>query len=272
VTAPPPAARPAGHPAAPRPLRIVVADDNPVVRAGLAALLREHPGLDVVAQAADGAEAYEAARRLRPDAVLLDVRMPGVDGLTALPHLAALAPVLMLTYDGRPAVARTALELGARGFLVHGEFTAGQLVAAVTAVATGRSAFGQSVYAVRTPDTRPPQPVAPWPGPEAQVAGKPYEFAQQSSHKQPDVGHSNAAAGAPGRPGAASPDLSRREGEVMALIASGLTNQQIAASCFISEKTVKNHINHIFAKLNAGSRGEAIAIWHGRTRREAELA
>lgn len=93
-------------------LRVLVADDNPVVRAGLAALLDGHPDLEVVAKAADGEEAVRAATRLRPDIVLLDVRMPGTDGLTALPALARLAPVMMLTYSREPEVVAEALRRG----------------------------------------------------------------------------------------------------------------------------------------------------------------
>src|SRR5689334_23590026 len=83
----------------PPPLRLLVADDNPVVRAGLTALLSGREDITVVAEAADGREAYEAARRHRPDIVLLDVRMPGVDGISALPYLVPIAPVVMLTYS-----------------------------------------------------------------------------------------------------------------------------------------------------------------------------
>src|SRR5689334_25388962 len=86
----------------PPPLRVIVADDNPVVRAGLTALLSGREDLTVVAEAADGREAYESALRHRPDVVLLDVRMPGVDGLSALPHLARIARVVMLTYSHEP--------------------------------------------------------------------------------------------------------------------------------------------------------------------------
>lgn len=120
-------------------LRVVVADDNPVVRAGLTALLDGREEVRVVAEASDGREAREMTRRHRPDLVLLDVRMPGMDGLTALPDLVPLAPVLMLTYSGESETVREALRRGAGGYLVHGEFTADQLVTAVRDVVAGRA-------------------------------------------------------------------------------------------------------------------------------------
>ncbi|MGW4029926.1 response regulator [Streptomyces sp. NPDC004838] len=256
----------------PRRLRIVVADDNPVVRAGLTALLQGRADLDVVAEAADGRQAYEAVVRHRPDVVLLDVRMPVVDGISALPHLVRLAPVLMMTYSSESEIIHEALRLGAGGYLVHGEFTAEQLVTAVRDIRAGRAAFSYSaggalVAGVRAAGARGSGRTGRGSGALPDGLGAAFESAQQSSHTQPDVGHSNPVPGVAERLRGVITELSRRELEVMELIASGLTNQQIAASCFISQKTVKNHINRIFAKLNAGSRGEAIAIWHGYARR-----
>ncbi|MFD9795218.1 response regulator [Streptomyces sp. NPDC059070] len=230
--------------------RILVADDNPVVRAGLTALLRGHPGLRVVAEAADGREAYEAALLHRPDVVLLDVRMPGVDGLTALPRLVRLAPVMMLTYSGGSETVREALRLGARGYLVHGEFTVEQLVGAVRDITAGRSRFSAS--AARTLHVMDPI-----------VSLNPNE---EASRMQPDVGQSLQSPGprtwVPGKE-LGQERLSRREVEVMELIAAGMSNRQIADACFISEKTVKNHINRIFAKLHSNSRTQALATWLG---------
>ncbi|WP_327431334.1 response regulator transcription factor [Streptomyces sp. NBC_01236] len=229
------------------PLRVLVADDNPVVRAGLTALLGGHPDIEVVAAAADGEEALASATRLTPDVVLLDVRMPGTDGLTALPELARLAPVMMLTYSREPEVVAEALRRGASGYLVHGEFTAAELITAVRALRHGRPTVMNSL-------------------------GVSYEPNETSSHLQPFMAQSSKArpvhAAGLHRRTPNQPDfgLSSREVEVMDLIAAGMNNRQIAATCFISEKTVKNHINRIFAKLHSSSRSEAIAHWLGTTR------
>lgn len=122
-------------------MRVVIADDNPVVRAGLGALLSGRNDIEVVAEAADGRQAYDMAVQHLPDVVLLDVRMPGVDGISALPHLVRIAPVMMLTYSRESEIVHEALRLGAGGYLVHGEFTADQLVQAVRDTQSGRAHF-----------------------------------------------------------------------------------------------------------------------------------
>ncbi|MFE2016864.1 response regulator [Streptomyces sp. NPDC059499] len=291
---------------APLPLRVVVADDNPVVRAGLTVLLQGREDIDVVAEAGDGRQAYEMAVQHRPDVVLLDVRMPGVDGISALPHLVRLAPVLMMTYSRESSIVHEALRLGAGGYLVHGEFTADQLVAAVRDTKEGRAHFTYSassalLESVREggaqgqggrplpeglgtafdgPGYRPAAPPGQVSASAHGVSGSPAssvgqnpqvgvgqgelgasQISQGASLAQPSVAHSSTGVPAVVPQGMIA-ELSEREVEVMDLIASGMTNQQIAATCFISQKTVKNHINRIFAKLNAGSRGEAIAFWH----------
>lgn len=320
-TSAPPAAS-GGFPALPGPmptapaLRVVIADDNPVVRAGLTVLLSGRHDIEVAAEAADGRQAYEQTVQHLPDVVLLDVRMPGVDGISALPHLVRLAPVLMMTYSRESEIVHEALRLGAGGYLVHGEFTADQLVAAVRDIKQGRAHFTHSASsallasvrggggsdpgsgalpeglgtAFTGPGYQPAQPTHSSANAHAGQGHPPYvsptnrqvtpgdqelnpqQFAQGSSLSQANVAHSPQGQAVPGMPGAAgtagAPDglyseLSQREVEIMDLIASGMTNQQIASACFISQKTVKNHINRIFAKLNAGSRGEAIAFWHG---------
>ncbi len=245
---------------APEPLRVVVADDNPVVRAGLTALLTGRDDITVVAEATNGREAYEAARDHHPDVVLLDVQMPGVDGLAALPHLVTLAPVMMLTYSRESATVEEALRRGANGYLVHGEFTAAELVAAVKDLKEGKPHFtataaqtllrnlrGGGVDSQQHTEQSPPR--APSATPLSQM--------------QPPVAQSSGRVS--GRKGTAGFQLSTREAEIMDLIASGMTNHQIAAACFISEKTVKNHINRIFAKLHSTTRAQATAKWLGVT-------
>ncbi|MFC9679957.1 response regulator [Streptomyces sp. NPDC056948] len=289
-------AQPAQQPS--RTLRVVVADDNPVVRAGLTALLSGRADITVVAEAADGRQAYEAAHQHRPDVVLLDVRMPGVDGISALPYLVGIAPVVMLTYSRESEIVQEALRRGAGGYLVHGEFTADQLVEAVRDIKQGRAHFTPTAAGALLAQLRQDQPPTP-PLPEglgqssnataygispsanphtqSQPPTPPANFnppplppppisPENLSQVQPHVGQSSSGWTTSGRP--AAPDRSRfqlstREAEIMDLIASGMNNQQIAATCFISEKTVKNHINRIFAKLHSTSRSEAAAKWIG---------
>ncbi|GAA2395188.1 response regulator transcription factor [Streptomyces glaucosporus] len=292
-------------PAAAAPLRVVVADDNPVVRAGLTVLLQGRDDIRVVAEAADGREACEATWRHRPDVVLLDVRMPGVDGISALPHLVRMAPVLMLTYSRESEVVHEALRLGAGGYLVHGEFTADQLVSAVRDTREGRAHFTSTastalLASLRGTAAAPGRPLpdglgtAPTgaghlstgPGQQSALAhGGPEQSAHlwpsrrytrgedvvsNASYSSPDASQEQSLVAqsdaVPGMSRAERFGLSAREAEVMELIASGMANPQIAAACFISEKTVKNHINRIFAKLHAASRSEAIAVWLGTAR------
>lgn len=234
------------------PLRIVVADDNPVVRAGLTALLGGRDDTTVVAEAADGRAAWEAALEHRPDVVLLDVRMPGVDGLSALPHLARLAPVMMLTYSHETEIVQEAVRLGAGGYLVHGEFTVDQLVTAIRDITRGRPHFTPAAAGALMAPLR--------------------QQAHATAHAEPELAH-NSRRTSPQNLSQLQPavgpsmrsryQLSTREAEIMDLVASGLNNQQIAAVCFISEKTVKNHINRIFAKLHSTSRAQAAAKWLG---------
>ncbi|MEV6617680.1 response regulator transcription factor [Streptomyces sp. NPDC051051] len=232
------------------PVRVVVADDNPVVRAGLTALLSGVEDITVVAEAADGRQAYEAALHHRPDLVLLDVRMPDVDGLSALPHLVRIAPVVMLTYSSESEVVQEALRRGAGGYLVHGEFTVTELLSAIRDIVAGRAHFTPTAATAVLAHLRSSDATAHDDG--SSGVSFPQTYRERLSHVQPLVGQSVGAH-----------QLSAREVEIMDLIAAGLTNRQIAAACFISEKTVKNHINRIFAKLHSTSRSEAAAKWLG---------
>jgi DNA-binding NarL/FixJ family response regulator len=210
-------------------IRVVVVDDNPVVRSGLVALLEARGEAEVVGEAGNGREAIELTERLRPDLVLLDVRMPLVDGVTALESLRPLSRVLMLTYTDDPEVVRAAVRKGASGYLVHGTFTADELAAAVRDAAggTGNPLSSAAVSALMAAVQEPPQA----------------NFTRSSDH--------------------ARFGLSVREAEVMDLIARGLTNRAIATELFLTEKTVKNHVNRIFAKMAVDNRAAAIARWLG---------
>ncbi|GAB2724477.1 response regulator transcription factor [Streptomyces bullii] len=296
-TTPHPAGRQPPPPAPSPPLRVVVADDNPVVRAGLTALLSGREDIMVVAEAQDGHQACEATHQHRPDVVLLDVRMPGVDGISALPYLVGIAPVIMLTYSRESEIVQEALRRGASGYLVHGEFTADQLITAVRDIKQGRPHFtptaAGALLARFRQDPTPPGPPLPESlgGLDATAYGNAKKSERHKNPQQADlpahipelhtppspiprkvlsqmqrsVGQSSSGwtTRRPAAPDRSRFQLSTREAEIMDLIASGMNNQQIAATCFISEKTVKNHINRIFAKLHSTSRSQAAAKWLG---------
>jgi DNA-binding NarL/FixJ family response regulator len=209
------------------PITVLAVDDNIVVRAGLVALLETADDIRVVGEAGDGAEAVVKARELRPDVVLLDVRMPVRDGVSVVEELAEFTRVVMLTHTEDPEVVQTALRRGASGYLVHGHFTLDELDRALREVVRGTGS-----------------PLSP-------VAAAALVSSLRSAPRTP----------APVDPAAL--ELTDREAEVLAAMARGLSNAEIAAELFLSEKTVKNHINRIFRKLGVATRAAAIARWNG---------
>lgn len=216
------------------PLRIVVADDQRAVREALATVLDAEPGFEVVGLAADGDEAVELARRLSPEVVLMDLRMPDVDGVTATKRLATDLPdikVVVLTTFADDVSILAALEAGAAGFLTK-DAGRQQIALAVRSAAAGQAVLDPVAQASLLRAASPPVPIA------SRTSSEPAPL--------PD-------------------DLTPREADVLRGIAAGHTNAEIATGLFISEVTVKSHINHLFAKIGARSRAEAVryAYDHG---------
>jgi DNA-binding NarL/FixJ family response regulator len=216
------------------PLRIVVADDQRAVREALATVLDAEPGLQVVGLAADGDEAVELAHRCSPDVVLMDLRMPNTDGVVATQRLSIELPdvrVVILTTFADDSSIIAALEAGATGFLTK-DAGREQIALAVRSAAAGQAVLDPVAQASLLRAASPAVPVAP------PVLAGPVPL--------PD-------------------DLTPREADVLRAIAAGQTNTEIAMELFISEVTVKSHINHLFAKIGARSRAEAVryAYDHG---------
>ena len=224
------------------PIGIVVADDHEVVRAGFAALLGTQPDFTVLGTAADGAAAVRVCRELRPDVVLMDVRMPGTDGIEATRQLIGTAgapagertwvpKVLILTTFDLDEYVFDALRAGASGFLLK-DATAERLFDAVRVVAAGEALLA--------------------PGVTRRLIS---EFARLRPQADPAAG---AVAGA-GRP-AALTALTPRETEVLRLVAEGLSNTEIAGRLVVTEETVKTHVSRILAKLGLRDRTQAVVV------------
>ncbi|MCL2515770.1 MAG: response regulator transcription factor [Microbacteriaceae bacterium] len=218
-------------------IRVLVADDQAIVRDGLVTVLELLPDIEVVGQAADGAEAVALAAELAPDVVLMDLRMPVLDGAAATERVVARRPgtaVLVLTTYADDASIVSALKAGARGYLTKDAGRA-ELAAAVRAVASGQTTLAAEVGAKLIQGLAAPQgPASPAAGPRS--AGSPDELI------------------------ARFPALTPREAEVLAEIARGRSNPEIAGQLFVSVATVKTHVNSLFAKLGVASRAQAIAL------------
>lgn len=201
---------------------MVLVDDHPVVRSGLRALIESLPGYQVVGEADDGAAGVREVQLTRPDVVLMDLRMPGMDGLAATRAILAAVPgtaVLVLTMLDEDDAVFAAMQAGARGYLLKGAEQT-EIDRAIRAVAAGEAIFSPGVASrVLSHFTAP---VASLPRPE------PF------------------------------PELTAREREVLDLVASGLRNAAIAERLFLSQKTVANHLSSIFAKLAVDGRHQAI--------------
>jgi DNA-binding NarL/FixJ family response regulator len=202
------------------PIRILVADDHPVVRDGLVAILSTQPDFNVVGEAVNGVEAVRLAQALRPDVILLDLEMPDLDGVEALRQIHAACPqvraLVFTAFDTDERIVG-AVQAGAKGYLLKGA-PRHELFNAVRIVSQGGSLL---------------QPV---------VASRLMQHISSQSAEQP------------------TESLTEREGEVLQLLAQGKTNKEIAAALVITERTVKFHISSILGKLGAGNRTEALTI------------
>jgi DNA-binding NarL/FixJ family response regulator len=220
---------------APGTIRIMIADDQRVVREGLSMLVTLIDGVEVVGTACDGAEAVRLAEAHRPDVIMMDLRMPGTDGIAATADLRERLPtarvLVLTTYADEDAIV-PALQAGARGYLTK-DATAEQIEAAIHAVHAGQTHLDPAVQErlVAAVISRPAAAEPPVPG---------------LGRKPPD-------------------GLTAREAEVLTLLASGLSNAEIAKRPYLGNATVKTHINRIFAKTGARDRAQAVryAYQHG---------
>ncbi|HZU54956.1 MAG TPA: response regulator transcription factor [Actinocrinis sp.] len=204
-------------------ISVLIADDHPMVRQGLRVFLELQPDIEVVGEAADGAQAARLAQELRPDVVLLDLVMPGTDGVTAIELMAEAAVdsrVLIVTSFGEHRTVVPAIRAGARGY-VSKEVEPSALAAAIRAVAAGHVLLGPEVAA-------------------ALMSGNASQTAENG------VG--------------SDPQLTAREREVLDLIARGRSNREIARALTVSEKTVKTHVSSVLMKLGVADRTQA-ALW-----------
>ncbi|GAA3807232.1 response regulator [Cellulomonas soli] len=228
----------------PEPVRVLLVDDQALVRAGFATILAAHPDVSVVGEAATGADAVSEARRLRPDVVCMDVQMPDMDGLEATRRIVAdpevTAGILILTTFHRDDYLVEALRAGAMGFLLKNSRPA-QLVDAVRSVAAGDALLAPEV--TRAVIER------------ALVAGP-------SSARGARVGRAPGGAPDAGTASAAVASLTERELEVLGLVARGLSNDEIAAELVLGRATVKTHVSNVLMKLALRDRVQAVVFAH----------
>jgi DNA-binding NarL/FixJ family response regulator len=203
------------------PVRVLIADDHASFRSGLRALLATAPDLRVVGEAASGDEAVGLAAALQPDVILMDLSMPGIDGVEATRRIVDATPhvaILVVTMDGDDESVFAAVQAGARGYVLKGAQRA-ELFRAVRAVAAGDAIFGPAIARRLVGYFARPRP-----------RGLPAPF----------------------------PDLTDREREILELVAQGRSNAEITSQLVLSPKTVRNHVSNMFAKLQVRDRAEAI--------------
>src|ERR687893_2666908 len=198
-------------------IRVLIADDHPLFRDGMRGLLGSLPEMEVVGEASSGERAMELARELQPDVILMDIQMPGINGIEATREILHISPrigVLVVTMFEDDDSVFAAMRAGARGYLLK-DARGDEVINAVRAVAAGQAIFG--------------------PGIAQRLMGF-------------------FAAPGPNVPPRAFPELTAREEEILALVAAGKNNAEIAAALFLSLKTVQNHVSNIFDTLRVAAR------------------
>lgn len=222
-------------------MKVLVVDDNPIVLRGMQTLLEDVPEVRDVLTAVNGRDALaRLAQHDDVDLVCLDVRMPLLDGLGVLDAVAADLPVIMLTHSEEPAVIAEALAKGARGYLVHGTFGVDELVSALRTCVRGGMVLGQDAASVML-RRQAGGGAAPAPADTGSVGSGATTVAVSRLR---------------GR-------LTDREVEIVQAVVRGLSNAAVGAELYLTEKTVKNHLNRIYAKVGVRSRTELVAAWHG---------
>jgi len=202
-------------------VRILIVDDHALFRYGMRAMFISAPGYEVVGEAASGEEAVRMAEELRPDVALMDLQMPGMNGIEATRRIAGASPgvaVVVVTMLGDDDSVFAAMRAGARGYVLKGA-DGEEVLEVVGAVVRGEAHFGPEVA--------------------DRIMG--FFSAPRAVH-----------------PSEAFPDLTAREAEILDLIAHGMSNQEIARRLFLSAKTVRNHVSNIFLKLQVADRSQAI--------------
>jgi two-component system, NarL family, response regulator YdfI len=218
----------------PSTIRILIADDHLIIRQGLRLILETADDLELVGEAADGAEAVKLAGELQPDVVLMDLRMPGMDGLTAIERLRVEQPhiaVVILTTFNEDELMMRGLRAGARGFLLKD---------------TGRETLFNSLRAAARGETLL----------KPEIMARLMSFSQAPAPASP----ADHAGSGPSSPAAGGPALTEREREVLAWVALGERSKEVAARLGISERTVKAHLDSIYNKLGVDSRAAAVSV------------
>lgn len=228
-----------------RQIRIVIVDDNFVMRAGLKSALSLEPDLEVAGEGQDGLEAVRLAAELRPDLMLMDFRMPVLDGIRATERIIAENPdarILITTWSEEAQTLVEAILAGAKGYLVHGRFTLAELTNAIRSVYDGGALITPSLAPVLLELVK-----------NKADGNSDIESVIPSKSEMPDYNQAGSAA----KPRTEAL-LTRREREILELVQQGKSNRDIAEILVIEEKTVKNHINNLYSKLHLKNRQEAI--------------